>query len=236
MDPKFPKPDRAPRIRPTGREPRFSKLRSMACFAELHDKVLSGYGLSELARWIQEDKQEYTDVTRPSLLSVLKEYRSTIPPTELISKRMPQTFHKAEEKVLKGLNELEEFEKLYQLQLDRVNIDYEKEKGMSKLLTTTVQEVRAAREILASYADLKMDLGLTDRHLGKMEVDAKVKSDVISKYGSESVAGIVSNAESRARLLEIARNLLQLTAAKQNEALEVQATDVTIKDPSGSKT
>ena len=104
---------------------------------------------------------------RESLIQTLKEFRGSIPPAMRAARVMPKAILEAREEVEKGLDELAALEDLYALQTQRMNIDGEVEKKIGKLIPTMTQEVRVAREILQTYADLKMDLGLSKRHLGR---------------------------------------------------------------------
>jgi hypothetical protein len=72
------------------------------------------------------------------------------------------------------------------------------------------QEVRAARDILAEISKIKMDLGLKDRHLGTLDIDAQVTADVTARY-PPAITKIVENPESRRKLLGIAERFVSLT-------------------------
>lgn len=200
--------------KPVAREPRFTKLRACSCFAEAHERILQGWPLAEVARFIQEENQEYTDVEPESLVAQLKEYRSTLDPALLASVRLPKPIIQAAKKVEKGLDELDALEKLYGLQMERIDIDLNVEKSIKKLIPTMTQEVRVAREILQTYADLKMDLGLSKRHIGQIEVDTHVVAEVTAKYGKPSVTKVMASPESRRKVLSVTDKILQLAQAK----------------------
>lgn len=214
------------RVRPQNRETKFVKLRSMKCFREVHERIIDGWPLAEIARFVQDERREYGDVTRDGFLNILKEYRATIPPAQLIQKRMPPTFAKAAEEVRKGLDELEELEKLYQLQMRRIGIDEGTEKKINKLMPSMTQEVRVAAEILARIASLKMDLGLSERHLGKVDIDAKIHAEVEGRYGSQAVIAVIQNPEARRKVLGLAERLLQLGGKKSDLDPDATLTDV----------
>lgn len=199
------------RVKPHSRETTHGKLRGLKCFSDVHDRVFQGWPISDLARYIQDDRQEYTDVTRDALIQVLKSYRSSIPPAQLIQKRMPQTFAKAAEKVDEGLDELDELGKLYKLQMERIEIDRGTEKKIHKLLGNMSQEVRVAAEILGRYATLKQDLGLARRNLGTLNIEAQVNAKIEGQYGNPSIVAVISNPVSRRKILGIAERLASLT-------------------------
>lgn len=197
-------------IRPVSRETGHTKLRSLECFDEVHQHVLEGWTPSNLAKFIQEDKGEYLDAARTTVISALKDYRASIPPAELISQRMPEEFNKAVKKLKKGIDEVAELEWLTSFQKRRLKIDGETERKINKLLPTMTQEVRAHVEVLRTLASVKMDLGVNKRHLGSLEVDATLVSEVTSRYGTASVAKVLKSAQSRQKVMGVAERFLAL--------------------------
>jgi hypothetical protein len=94
----------------------------------------------------------------------------------------------------------------------RIEIDVQNENNIKKLLPTTGQEVRIAREILSTYADLKMDLGLSKRHLGQMDVDARVMADVALRYNKTEVQAVLNDPQSRKKVLGLVERLMSKSA------------------------
>lgn len=208
------------RVKPVSREgDRFMALRTMKCFKEMHERIITGWTVAEVAKFVQDVKGELTNLTRDQLMDKLKLYRQSLPPGTMIARRMPQIMEKAAEKLQGGLDELKELEKLYRLQITRIELDHQKEKQIGKLFPTLVQEMKEAREILIASAELKMDLGLATRHIGTMEVDGKLASDLGDKYGAESVKTVMSNPEARRKVLGLAAKLLTLGSKSSVSAL-----------------
>jgi len=197
---------------PRSREPRFSKLRQMQCFPEVHKRICDGWSLSQLAKWIQNERNEYKDIGPDSLTATLHEYRASLPSSIRAGKTLPVAQAKAAMEIAEGLDELVELERLVHLQMERIEIDFSKEKQIKKLLTTMTPEIKEARQLLMAHAQLKMDLGLTQRHLGTAEVEVSVPSELAAKYGSEAVQKVLENDGSRRRLLGIAERLLKASA------------------------
>jgi hypothetical protein len=223
-----PKSTNKKRINPTKRDTGFKLLRAMKCFQTVHEYLCEGMLAREVARYIQEDCREYKQAKRSTLETVLNNYRNTIPPAQLIKRRMPKLFHKVATEVNNKLDELEEYEKLYKMQMERINVDFQTEKKINKLMPTMTQEIRVAREILSSYADLKMDLGLSKRHLGQVDVDTRIIADISAKYETEVVGHVVSKPESRRKLMQLADKLLGIEAGDDLFAVdEEEIIDVT---------
>lgn len=192
-----------------------SVITGLKCFDDVHERLLSGWSVPTVAKYIREDCHELTSMTEQSVCLLLYKYRKAIPPGEFLQKAeevMPKAvtrIHKAaEERMTNGLNELEELERLYKLQLDRIRKGMLDEKEAEKLFPSLNQEFRIAKDLLESSATLKMDLGLAKRHLGTLEAQTRVVEDVGQRYGSDAVARVINNPESRQRLGSVAQRLL----------------------------
>jgi len=206
------------KIAPVSRQQGQTRVRGLRCFQEVDQRIKEGWPLKDVAKFIQEVKEEMNDITRASVVSQLLDYRASIPPAELMKPRIPRAHVKAAEKVEEGLDELHELQRLYTLQMGRIEIDLKNEKTISKLLPTTGQEVRIAKEILVAYKDLKMDLGLSKRHIGQLDVDARLMADVAVRYNNKpEVQQVMHNAESRKKILNLVERLLSRPAAQLTE-------------------
>ena len=78
------------RIRPRSRETKFSRLLALKCFPEVHARLVEGWTLTAVANFIQGDRKEYDDVSRQSLETILSEYRSSLPPAEVVQAQNPR--------------------------------------------------------------------------------------------------------------------------------------------------
>ena len=212
-------------VRPVSREPTFAKLRALKCFEEVHQHILDGWSPNEVAKFIQEEQGEYLESSRANLIWAVKQYRSSIPPGELVERRMPAAFNSAAKKLEKGVDEVKELEWLSMFQKRRLKIDANTEKKINKLLPSMTQEVRAHVEVLRTLASVKMDLGVNKRHLGSLEVDATLLADVTARYGTSSVARVLQSSESRQKVMGVAEKFLAL-AAKEVEGDEEEAETV----------
>lgn len=198
-------------MKPVSRPNDFKPLRSLKCFKELHERlVVKGMPLKTTARWVQEERNELTSLTFDAVVKMLHEYRHSIPPAQR-AKPLNIVFERAADEVLEGLDELKEMDRLYKIQMQRIEIDFQTEKNIKKLLPTMSQEIRTAREILASSAQLKMDLGINDRHLGKVDVETTLLADVAEKYAdSPAVGKVLEDGDSRRKVLGLAERLLAI--------------------------
>lgn len=225
---------------PTTSRPSFARLKSLKCFLEVRQMLLGGWPALEVARFVRDVRGEGTDVAEVTLSAEISAYRRSLPPAELLAgvppsststgdgggggvapavlgasgtpvvTRLPLAFTHAAKRVREGLDELKELERLYGIQMERVEIDFATEKKIGKLFPSMTAEIRAAREILEKRAQLKMDLGLDERHLGRLEVDTNAPPVVVERYGAEVVKHAVASPESRRKLLGVVERLTQL--------------------------
>jgi hypothetical protein len=170
--------------------------------------MLAGWPLDQLVKFVQVDSEEMTDIEPANLVTMLRDYRKTIPPGDFISQTPPpdivqqrmRPYHEeAIKKVNDGLNELTEIERLYRRQMARIEIDAAVEKKQKKLIPSMTQEMRIAKEFLESSMKIKMDLGLHKRHLGVMETEARLLQEVTTKYGEQNLKAL-EDSKSRQRL------------------------------------
>lgn len=215
------------------RQAGFAKLRALRCFPEIHERIRQAWPMTEVARWIQEDREEYTDVTRAGLLVVLRRYSASIPAFQKVEHRLPQAFVDAKERLEKGLDEINELEELYRLQMNRVKIDYEKEQQISKLFPTMSTEIREARNLLEALLKMKQELGLLksapQEHNVNItaEIEGQLTEDV-AQFASEAMQGVLENPESRRRVTGVVDRFLRLS--EKGRSTETAGTD---EHPSG---
>jgi hypothetical protein len=183
----------------------------MKCFSEVHERICDGWPLSEVATFIQEKRGEYTDAQHVTLMTQLQRYRDSLPKSTLVKKRIPKYFVAAMHEVETEFDELSALIRLYHRQEGRLDIDGETEKRINKLFPTMTQEIRVAVEIIHRIAQLKMDLGLNERHLGKVDIEAQILGEVSSRYEGTEIGKVLENPKSRGRLRTIAEHALSLS-------------------------
>jgi hypothetical protein len=190
----------------------------LKCFDQVYARICDGWPLTELARYIQEDQKEYTEISRQGLVSTLTDFRSSLPPGELIKKRMPMAFVEAHKEVNEAVDEVKELEELYRIQLKRIHIDHALENKIGKLLQSMTPEIREARQLLETMANLKMEMGLHDRapqkHEVNVEVDEVLESDLGQHFGNASVKKVLNSPESRHRVMGTVERFLKLNDSK----------------------
>lgn len=209
-----------PRPKPASREHRFQKLRALNCYQEVYDRLCAGWPLGQVARFIQEERGEYKQISRSSLEQQLTAFRKQMPPGDLVQKRFPEVFEEAKEKVEKSLNELAELEELYRIQMHRVGVDFKTEQAIKKLLPSMTAEIREARQLLESIANLKLEMGLLRRaergvnvSVG-VEVEGSLGDGTAARFGDAAVRAVLEDPESRRKVMGVVERFMKLPAAK----------------------
>ena len=161
-----------PRRRKRGsKQDKFEKLKSLPCFSELDAKIKAGISIEEIAKWLQEDMFQMTDIQMDSLKRQLYRYKASLPPAELMNAAEDQPYvRRAVEKMKRGVNEIEELEKLYLFQLQRISRDAETESKINKLFKSTNKEIELASNMLEKIVRLKMELGVLTKSPDQLQI------------------------------------------------------------------
>lgn len=201
------------------RAPVFDRLKHLKCFQELHQKIVDGWPLREVARWVQLEQEESTDIGFESLVSILGRYRQHIKPITPIRDVMPASLGKKMAEVEKKLDELEALAELYEIQKARIDMDHTLEKQFKKSLNTVGNDIRIAKEIAEASVKLKVEMGVIEKKPIKVETDLTVSLGLRDKPGlvDEKVQQVLDDPQKRTRLLRMAKQLLS-TASNDSGA------------------
>lgn len=188
-----------------------TKFHALVCYPELRAKVTQGVPIPEVARWLQEEQKQYTDVTRESLTRMLYRFKQRIPPAERekISPRAAQELlDKERERIAFKVEPVIELEKLYLKQMERIGIDTAHEKDIGKLFGSTSNEMRLAMDMLVKLQALQAD-ALGEQGGSKGGVDPTQFSMTLAMHSSRpGVQKVVQSAESRRKVLGVARTMV----------------------------
>lgn len=147
----------------------FKDLKAMPCFDQMADKIKAGVSVETVAEWLQEDMFQQVDIQRESLVRKLFRFKASLPPGDL-AKVEPLYIQTAIEKMKRGVKELDELEKLYLLQLQRISRDANTEEKIGKLFKGTANEIKLAVDILRDMVALKQDLGILSKAADSLNV------------------------------------------------------------------
>jgi hypothetical protein len=213
---------------------RFAKIKALNCKADLDAMIRAGYPLPKVAKWLQEEMGEYTDVGHSSLVTTLSRYRQSMAPADLLATRNIHVAGKAAQKVQEGLDELDELEVLYRDIRERIKFGMRLERGRKKrgdkeaippsYNPKLTQDFTAALQVLARRHDIKMDLGIQRGSVNNgVNIDPEVARKLEEKYGEE-VGKALKSPESRAKVLSI-MEMIKKRAAKEQAAKDEAASE-----------
>lgn len=178
--------------------------------SEMDERIKHGYSLPDIAKWLHEEKGECGDLTRDSLVTTLCRYRDDLKPMEVAERLLPSVVKEAKIAIEKSLDELDELQKLYNLQRERIEIGVHFEKASRILNKNMTQEIAQAASILMRRHEIKMDLGHEGgRNLGTLSVSPMLGASVSSKYDADIVQA-ANDPISRGKVLAVARALAAL--------------------------
>lgn len=210
----------APRL---GREPAARvpamKLRLLQCFPEVHEKVLDGIPLPEIATFIQGERGEYTEISHESLVRTLTRYRDSLPPADLLATRLPKAHREALAKTEEGVHVLHEAEGLFRMQMARVAKLYEVEQKLPHVtfpnLTT---EIRQAESLLATITQIRKATGLpvlpgAVAAEGAPSPEAEVVA--LEKHHGPEVGRAIRSPESVHRVISLVRTVTTLARIEE---------------------
>lgn len=222
---------RAPRAKPQSPEQdahpnrgkgkvKYARFKNLDCYPEFHNLVTSGCSTYDVAKWLQEEKNECTDVSKKVLASIVARYRkSECRPLDLLKNTMPKVALEAQRKVLESLNEVDEINQLFRLQMERIEMGRKVEKQIGMLNPKVRSEIEVAANLLAKSHNIKMDLGVGGgRDLGTMK-HMSFSLDVQEKMGQDALDGF-KDTPMMNRVLSIANGMLELNKKKREEDIE----------------
>jgi len=183
-------------------------------YGEVRELLVHGWTLAKAAEHVQTGLGLFNDIGAKRLERALSEIRDEIPPNHFVQGTLPRLHKQAVKTMEEGLDVLEELRELYRLQKERLDIDFNIEKNVRKLLPGTHREVKAAKDILRAYADVQMDFGLVQRSIGTVEVAGAVAG------GNSVLEEIMGSPKKRQKLLSMSDRLLALAAKREREVGE----------------
>ncbi len=207
-------------------------LKELNCFEQIDDLIKNGSKYDEIIKVIR-DNNELVDLEDDEIKRIIKKYKDSLAPAEVVKIVAPNKWLDTIRKIDNFVNELEELNRLYLLQMERIAIDFQNEKRIGKLFKTTGTEVWYAMKILETMANLKMDMGFVKRDLGRLDIREAIMQ-VETKYGEipnkEKIINIIKNPESRDKLLTIVKKLELLTGGENNVESTVKSDIIKIDD------
>lgn len=182
---------------------RMSKLEKLQCWPQVHAMLESGDSIDEIVTYIQVTREEYTEVPHNSLRRVVYYWISKHP--EMVSNRLPTT-HLQLESSAPTIDPLAGLNMILAIQMDRISGLYNIEKDNRTYNYRTEKEIRLAKEILSTIADLESKrkryappVTTSSGNTLASQID-HLRQIYTNKYG-QAVARVVLSDESRRKVL-----------------------------------
>lgn len=197
-------------------------IENLSCVDVIKEKILLGVGVNKIAAYVQDELGQARHIPRSELIRAIKVYAEKVMPPAVVKNIAPNLFKEVKETV-KDFNVVKEMIEMYNLQKQRINIDFELEKKMKKLLPNTGKEVAIAVQTLRHIYDIMQEEGLTSFKDEPLPDERVI--ELTKKYGPE-VGAILDDDNKRHFLLNFAQQILELGA---EENIKIDQTDIEVE-------
>ena len=209
------------------RDSKHSKILGLKCLDALNDKLANGVSVKEIARWIQEDQLELSDLTRDSLMTTLYRYKKDMPTKQAaktVERQDPVFMAELKGKISTDFDTLGSLKTLLIDQLDRLAIGRNVEK-MTKFMNRQVEGSHMnIRATIIAIHQIEMDLGKHGgRNLGTIGVRPEFIEDVRDMYGEELIDS-AKDPKSANKVISIVRRMARLKAS--GEVFDMESDDL----------
>ena len=200
---------------------RKSRLEKLECWPDVLQLLRADTPVEDIALFIQEGKNEYLDASRDAVQQALYRFKRKMPPTEgekVVSGKL-DAWKKRLESAGDVMSEIDELERLYQIQMTRIDMGLKTEDQLNLLTRDMRKEVEVAATLLTDLAELKMKLGL----LRRTPVEHS-----LTLGGGQASGPLLDQPESRRRLGSAAGTLLQALLQSSGDEVEAEEADFEI--------
>ncbi len=193
------------------------RIKSLKCYTMVREYLVAGYPATSLARIIQKEKRESTDIEFESLVNALKLYRADICPADKLIPRLPHIVMDAEKQFTDKLEELKRLEAILDANMWRFDLLHAKER-MTDVVNEELDKVQNnVIKIIGKMHEIKMDLGLSgSRELGTLTVSTDKLEEVEKEYG-EGAARALADPVKRNRVFAVIKAAEEEARAKEAE-------------------
>ena len=185
---------------------RFKRLQGLKCFDHVVAMIENSLPAREIAKYIQEESQEYTDVSHRYLQNLLHQYIGQ-QSLRFIEDQAPTRHLALTHSISERVDPMDVFQVLVAVQSERLMMEFATEKRTGKTTAQGTANVRAMNEILKSMADIdttrkyrfkefQQTRGVEDT-LAQLQ---KVKTDYSTRWG-EAAANMILDPQARRRIL-----------------------------------
>lgn len=206
-------------------------IKDLICFPEVHEKILSREFTMDIVAFIRSRGYWKGCGDDYGRLRV-EHYKATIPKAMFLKKDSKagkvgavDVVSNAKRAMVRMINESEELSKLYDIQLNRINMGYEKEKAMKMPLPWMHKEIKQAVEVLKASWVIKNQLGVGDNKPYNPEVNdfaAKIDNiDFDNLYSKEGINNLIKDPQSRMKIMSTVDRVLSMSKGEHKSESEI---------------
>jgi len=199
---------------------KFAKIRALKCYRYVRRLLADGMPARRVARYIQEDRLEYTDVKQSSLATMLADFRQSEMALEVLAPWQPRVIESAGQTFSDRLQGIKRLDKLYKQLEYRMEVAVAEEDVDRGRDTHIDKQAKMLAEIILKQHQIAMDLGLTgSRDLGTLTISPEMREEIARKWG-ERVAQTTDDPVSRGKILA-AVNLAYKLAGNDDNVIQL---------------
>jgi hypothetical protein len=187
-----------------------NKIKGLKCFELVRDLLLSGVPVVEVARRVQQ-MGEMTAIKEASVGTYLEHYKATLPAFLMAARHQPKQYLEIQERAETVIDVLQKLSKLYAQIEKRIERGLANEEKFGVVLNSVDPCFHMAAALLDRIHKVKMAMGIgpgQERQALPKSLAQQVEWDKV--YARESVATVMANPDSRARVLQVAERLIDL--------------------------
>lgn len=193
------------------------RFEDLACWPEAEAKLKLGLAVTTVAAWMQEEAEALPELSRTALVKALYRVRDEMPLTDL-AKVAPTWLQTKLATARRGVNELEELEKLYLLQMARISTGMEFEERAKFLKKDMWRDLQLGKDLLTAMAELKMELGVYARSDRNVNL---IPGDTSATHFGQALSEM--DPDRRRKVTAVAQKMFEVMQAS---ALAVEAVEI----------
>lgn len=177
-----------------GRGEKYARLKALGQerLDEVTQMLTRGVSPWQVAKRIQEEWKQHTDVNAHTLGRMLERYRQDyVPDLDVVEAADPQTATNAMKRLQKHANVLDEFSELISLQMDRVKMLHKREKQVQMPMQMTDRTVETLGKLLRDYGNIALRVGIIQRGLDGGLLEGTLAERVYQKELMGAIDGML---------------------------------------------
>lgn len=203
----------------------FKRIRDLACFEVVVQMILSGYPMPTVADYIH-GRGESTDIKQSSLVTILAEFRNSMPVCDVIAPYRPQEIIRLQDKFDDVEQDLKDITWAIDMLKENLKATYQMVVDTGYPAKNLQVDVDTLSRMIARRHDIKMDLGIggKGRNLGMLTVAPAIMRRVHDKHG-QVFDEIINNPEKLSQVVSGATRLLAASRPEEGQIIDSETVE-----------